>query len=72
LFECSVAAERIRVLGFRAIRRGGRSALRAFGSLARQAMQLTKISRDEDSGLPALAGDMRRIAPLFDIVNGFF
>ena len=27
---------------------------------------------DEDSGLPAKAGDMARSAGLFDIVNGFF
>ncbi|EPR10686.1 hypothetical protein M527_05540 [Sphingobium indicum IP26] len=30
------------------------------------------ISGDEDSGLPALAGDMARSACFFDIVNGFF
>ena len=31
-----------------------------------------RTSRDEDNGLPALAGDMERVAFLFDIVNGFF
>ena len=33
---------------------------------------LADISRDEDSSLPACAGDTERVALLFDIVNGFF
>ena len=38
----------------------------------RVAAMALKISRDEDSGLPDMSGDMARMACLFDIVNGFF
>jgi hypothetical protein len=56
----------------RCIRSDGRSALRTFGSLERQSSDLPHTLVDEDSGLPAKAGDMARSASLFDIVNGFF
>jgi len=59
-------------LGVRCISSDGRSALRTFGSLERQSSDLPHTLVDEDSGLPAKAGDMARSASLFDIVNGFF
>src|SRR3546814_19063936 len=42
------------------------------GSIPISSTKVQMISGDEDSGLPALAGDMARSACFFDIVNGFF
>src|SRR3546814_11890420 len=42
------------------------------GSIPISSTKVQMISGDEDSGLPALAGDMARSECFFDIVNGFF